>query len=300
MESKAVITSNTISIDGHDIHYLRRQGKEENNPVIVCLHGFPENAHAWEALIAELPVDYDVIAPDLPGYHKSEPLTPIGEYLVNALIERMALFIDTVCMGRNVTLIGHDWGGAIAWPLAAFKSSLFSRLIIINAAHPSTFTQALIDSEKQRAKSDYIHRLVSDDAEDVLVASKFALLKGMLGSELFDTHNDYAEMLLNSWNSPDNLTAMLNYYRLMPQLPPNVEASESELASLRIPIVHIKIPTLVLWGRNDAAFEENILDNLSDYVEDLKIHYHDTATHWVHREQAAWAAKYIKAFIESK
>lgn len=300
MENITLITSNTISIDGRDIHYLHRKGKGENNPIIVCLHGFPENAHAWEALISELPLDYDIIAPDLPGYHKSEPLAPIGEYKVNALIERMASFIDSVCMGRKVTLIGHDWGGAIAWPLAAFKSSLFSRLIIINAAHPSTFTRALINSEKQRAKSDYIHLLVAEDAEKVLLASNFALLKDMLGKELFDTHSNYGEILLNSWKNSSNLSAMLNYYRLMPQLPPKVEASESVLSSLRVPFIHIKIPTLVLWGRNDAAFEENILDDLSEYVEDLNIHYHDTATHWVHREQAGWAAKHIKTFIETK
>lgn len=300
MENHTLITSNTISIDGRDIHYLRRKGKGTNNPVIICLHGFPENAHAWEPLISELPLGYDIIAPDLPGYHKSEPLTPIGEYKVNALIERMASFIDRVCMGRKVTLIGHDWGGAIAWPLAAFKSSLFSRLIIINAAHPSTFTRALINSEKQRAKSDYIHSLVCEDAEKELLASNFALLKDMLGRELFDTHSDYAEMLLNSWKNTSNLSAMLNYYRLMPQLPPKAKASESALSSLRVPSIHIKIPTIVLWGRNDVAFEENILDDLSDYVEDLNIHYHDTATHWVHREQASWAAKCIRTFVGTK
>ena len=133
-----------------------------------------------------MPANYHVIAPDLPGYHQSEPLKDNSDYQVTSLVSRMGEFVQTVSQGRKAILVGHDWGGAIAWPLAAFQPNLFTKLVILNAAHPSTFTQALKTSRAQRKKSEYIKSLVADDAEAVLKQTDFALLKGMLGSALFD------------------------------------------------------------------------------------------------------------------
>lgn len=83
----------------------------------------------------------------------------------------------------------------------------------------------------------------------------------------------------------------------MPQMAPEAHAPEAELTRLRVPNIRVTLPTLVLWGRLDDAFDEGILDGLATYVPDLRIVYHDTATHWVHREQATWAEKQIVGFI---
>ena len=295
-----MLRSHYMEVDGHDIHYLsnvERVNNTSTNPLVLFLHGFPENAHAWEPLISCLPEGVDVIAPDLPGYHKSAPLGQEGDYAVPMLLARMATFIEEVSNKRRVVLVGHDWGGAIAWPLAAFHSHLFSHLIILNAAHPSTFTELLKTSRKQREKSQYIHQLIDDDAQSTLQSTDFTLLKNMLGESLFSTHKGYADTLLAMWNNKRSLSAMLNYYRNMPQLVPVTDADEHELKRIRVPNIRILIPTLVLWGEQDDAFDVDILDGLPRYVDSLTIKRHGVATHWIHREQAMWAAKHICDFI---
>lgn len=298
-----MLRSHFMEVDGHDIHYLSNVEHVDNasaNPLVLFLHGFPENVHAWEPLISNFPEGIDIIAPDLPGYHKSAPLAQEEDYAVPMLLTRMATFIERVSNKRRVVLVGHDWGGAIAWPLAAFHSHLFSQLVILNAAHPSTFTELLKTSRKQREKSQYIHQLIDKGAQSTLQSTGFKLLKNMLGESLFSTHKDYADTLLTMWNNKRSLSAMLNYYRNMPQSVPVTDASDDELKSIHVPNIRILIPTLVLWGEQDDAFDVDILDGLPRYVDNLIIKRHRDATHWIHREQALWAANHICDFIENK
>ena len=298
---KPDLISKTIEIDGSTIHYLTNETELHNGvtkPLLIFLHGFPENAFAWELLIKCLPEGYEVIAPDLPGYNKSSPLPNESDYSVTSLLARMSAFVSAVRRERETILIGHDWGGAIAWPLAAFYSKLFGKLVIINAAHPSAFIQSLKHSREQRMKSQYIHQLIDTQAEDELRRTHFALLKRMLGERLFVGSESYAKRLLDNWRNDANLNAMLTYYRQMPQQVPAVDTTSDELDAIRVPNVRISLPTLVLWGKNDDAFDTNILNYLPDYVTTLKIKYHEQATHWVHREQAQWAAEEISNFID--
>ena len=152
--------------------------------------------------------------------------------------------------------------------------------------------------KKQRIKSQYIHQLVDTHAESELRRTHFALLKQMLGEHLFIENGAYAKLLLNNWNSEANLNAMLTYYRQMPQQVPAVDTTSDALNAIRVPNVRISLPTLVLWGKNDDAFDTGIVNYLPDYVTTLDVKYHDQATHWVHREQAQWAAEEIVSFIE--
>ncbi|WP_394220589.1 alpha/beta fold hydrolase [Alteromonas gracilis] len=297
-----MITSHYAEINGHAIHYLYRksnQKNQKNQKLLVMLHGFPENAHTWEGLISLMPPYLDIIAPDLPGYHHSSPLSDISLYQLPALIARMAAFIENIQKGREIILVGHDWGGAVAWPLAAFHQTLFKKLIIINAAHPSTFTLSLKNSSLQREKSQYIHNLTALNAEQKLENSGFRLLKQMLGEELFESESDYAIMLQKDWARPVTLTSMLNYYRQMPQQVPCANAAKAELDKIRIPQVFIRIPTLVLWGEKDDAFDISVLDNIEHYVPMIEMHFNKAASHWLHREHPQWVLKRIVDFVEA-
>lgn len=268
-----------------------------DSPLLVLFHGFPENAHAWEAFINCIPSHYDIVAPDLPGYHLSDPLENEEQYEVPALIKRMATFIKMVKKDRKVILVAHDWGGAIAWPLTAFHADLINKLVILNAAHPSTFTQSLMFSQEQRAKSQYISLLRKKDAVSNLKSTDFRLLKDMLGNAFFEHNCDYASLLLNDWSYETRLNAMLSYYRCMPQHIPLVDTSEEELKRIHVPNIQITTPTLVLWGKNDLAFDDAVLNGIERYVPQCDVIYHETATHWIHREFPKWASDKVLAFI---
>ncbi|MCG7654523.1 alpha/beta hydrolase [Alteromonas sp. Cnat2-8] len=106
-----MVVSKYVNVEGASLHYLSREEESAENPLLIMFHGFPENAHTWEALMAILPTSLDIIAPDLPGYHLSSPLPNETDYQVPSLISRMAAFIEKVQKGRKVILLGHDWGG---------------------------------------------------------------------------------------------------------------------------------------------------------------------------------------------
>ncbi len=304
-----MLDSRYVSIDGKKIHYLSRESQrgtnapesegDEQKTLLILFHGFPENSHAWEPFIRCTPEHVDVIAPDLPGYHLSEVLPSQRDYEVPALIKRMVLFIESVKQGRKIVLIGHDWGGAIAWPLAAFHSELIDKLVILNAAHPSTFTQSLITSKTQREKSQYIDALRDNGAENMLADTNFSLLREMLGASFFKREHEYANSLLNDWQDKTKLNAMLSYYRNMPQKIPGINASPDELANIHVPNINISLETLVLWGREDNAFDTAVLQGIEHYVPHCKVIYHDTASHWIHREYSDWAAINVIEFIEA-
>jgi pimeloyl-ACP methyl ester carboxylesterase len=286
-------------VDGASIHYLSREEEGAKNPLIIMLHGFPENAHTWEGLMAILPTTLDIIAPDLPGYHLSSPLPSETDYQVPSLIGRMAAFIEKVKKGRKVILLGHDWGGAIAWPLAAFHQTLISKLIIVNAAHPSCFTRAIKTSSMQREKSQYIATLIDRNAERILSNTDFQLLKNMIGSCLFEQKSSYSRELLNDWRDPETLSAMLSYYRQMPQQVPQMNVSKKVLDDIRMPEIFIHCPTLLLWGEQDDAFDLSVIDKIEHYVSQITKRFNPSASHWLHREKPEWVRKEMIDFLRA-
>ena len=283
----------TAKLNQCEIHYVESSPDfSGSTETLIFLHGFPEAWFAWKRQINHFSLSYRVIAPDLPGYNLSEKIKELPFYQVPNLIQVIGEFVKAVANGQKVTLVAHDWGGAIAWPLAAFHSELFSRLIILNAAHPSTFTREMIHNAEQRRRSDYIHELIDDSAVSNLKEDNFSYLqnviwKNMKGSGL--TADD-KKQYLNAWQEQGALDCMLNYYKAMPQLAPPVNTSVENVSKITqkmtIPNIRIRIPTLVLWGTQDKAFVINVLDGLNTYVAELEIELFENATHWLHHEIA--------------
>jgi pimeloyl-ACP methyl ester carboxylesterase len=118
------------------IQYLSANIEEITvKPVLLFFHGFPECSFAWEKYLHGMSTEYCVIAPDLPGYRSSNGFKSADEYDIGNFITSMAAFVSQLLIGssqRKVHLVAHDWGGAIAWPLAAFHESLKPRVMLVN------------------------------------------------------------------------------------------------------------------------------------------------------------------------
>lgn len=293
-----------ITIEGQTLHYVESGLRADNLVTLVFLHGFPESWHTWQNQLAYFSTEFRVIAADLPGYNDSDKPAKPEAYLLPRLIALLAGFIKGVSPDKKVVLVAHDWGGAIAWPLVAFHGHLFEKLVIINAAHPSTFTREMINNPQQRACSDYIHQLIEGNAEEMVSRDDFAFLKSMLtdhsGSSVLA--DEIMQIYQANWAKPGVLTGMLNYYRAMPQLAPRESQSsrpvvDVSLPKMKIPNIQIKVPTLVLWGLNDKAFVASVLDGLDEYVEQLKVVRFADASHWLHHEQPEAVNREIKGFI---
>nr|WP_136249626.1 alpha/beta hydrolase [Ningiella ruwaisensis] len=293
------IVQRHMDLNSTRLNYLcMQQGiAQKSKPLLILLHGFPENAWTWERYLLSLCDDYEVIALDLPGYNFSSGFMRDEQYNLHTLVETLAeatdALVEQYAPGTKAHLVAHDWGGVIAWPLAAFYGTKFACLTILNAAHPSTFTREMANNPKQQASSDYIADLISDHAFDVVSQDDFRMLKRLYGgwySKLSEEQQSHFEA---QWADKHSMQQAFNYYKNMPQL---VTKRVKQNLTLKIPDIRIDIPTQVLWGMKDTAFVPEVLNGMEDWVKDLHLHRFKDADHWLHHQKSEAVMQYIRAF----
>jgi pimeloyl-ACP methyl ester carboxylesterase len=209
--------------------------------------------------------------------------------------------------GQLECLVAHDWGGAVAWNLAAGQPALMKKLAIINSPHPGTFLRELQHSPAQQAASAYMNFLIRPDAEALLAEDDFRRLWE------FFTHMGAAdgphawltdavrEQYRAIWRQ--GLTGPCNYYRASPLRPPRPGPPHNDPAAAAVAIpremLEVHLPTLVLWAMDDIALPAALLDGLEDYVPQMELHRIEGATHWIVHEQPALVAATCGIFCVS-
>jgi pimeloyl-ACP methyl ester carboxylesterase len=295
----------------HGITLSCRAAGAASAPLLMFLHGFPEAAFVWDELLVHFGARYRCIAPNLRGYEHSSAPAEVQSYRAKHLmadIEALAAHCNRAA-GRAAgaplaALVAHDWGGAVAWNLAAQRRSLLSRLVIINSPHPATFLREMQHSPAQQAASAYMNFLCRPDAALLLAQDDFARLWPFL------TAHGAAEPGGSGWLTDAvkaqyravwsaGLQGGLNYYRASPLRPPT--AQDPSLMGLAFPpeFVTVHVPTLVIWGERDAALLPAVLDGLQAYVPQLRLVRVADATHWIVHEQPALVAREIEAALRA-
>lgn len=269
-------------VNGIQLHYVT----EGTGKLILFLHGFPEFWYAWKPQLAEFGQQYHAVAPDLRGYNLSSRPAEVEQYTIPTLVEDVRSLIALLGYDRCV-LVGHDWGGAIAWYFALTHPEYLEKLVIINAPHPTIMSRELQQNRSQRAASQYMIRFRSPEAEAELSANDYAALQNTVLTEGlargYLTEDDRLAYL-EAWAQPGALTGALNYYRAMGQVdyPSNV----------------VQVPTLVIWGEQDRYLLTGNLDGLEAIVPNLTLKRVPDASHWIVHEQPALVNSTIRAFIE--
>jgi epoxide hydrolase 4 len=161
-----------IETNGIRLHCAIAGSENTGHGTIVLLHGFPDFWYSWRHQIIELSRLYRVVAPDLRGFNLSDKPTGVEQYQVKQIVADVAGLIAALG-NKPVTLVGHDWGGAVAWPVSAFHPQLVSRLIILNGPHPSTYTREIIFNPQQRLAAQYIHSFRRQGAVEHLSQDKY-------------------------------------------------------------------------------------------------------------------------------
>jgi pimeloyl-ACP methyl ester carboxylesterase len=273
---------------------LSCRGAGSAGPRILLLHGFPEAAFVWDGVMAALADRARCTAPNLRGYEASSAPAEVEAYRAKALIGDLIALIDALG-GPLDLLVAHDWGGALAWGLAAQRPDLMRRLLIVNAPHPATFLRDLRDDPAQQAASAYMNFLVRDDAESLLSANGFARLRRFLDSpwrRIGDHERARHEAV---WRR--GLRGPLNYYRASPLRPP-VEGDDAvRRITLADAAVTVRVPTRVLWGEADTALRPGLLRGLERWVPALHVQRVPDASHWIVHEQPATVVAAIEAAL---
>lgn len=267
---------------------------------ILLLHGFPEYWGSWKRIMPLLAGEHRVVAPDLRGYNLSDKPEGVANYGIRPLVADIAGLVQSIG-GEPVYLVGHDWGGALAWVMAAYHPHLVRKLVIMNGPHPSTYTRAILHDPAQIAGAQYVHRLRREGAEASLSREGYAPLLRLVFDTMVDgsrfTAEDRAEYV-QAWSQPGALTAMLNYYRAMPNVPPM--PGELPDSAAKIPNLRVRVPTLVIWGEQDKAVLASTLNGLDEYVPDLRVHRIANATHWVQHDAPDEVASSVLSFVSAR
>ena len=274
-------------------------GGPEDSEAIVFLHGFPESHRTWREVAPALAAHHRVIAPDQRGFAGSDKPQGVEQYKADRVVEDLIALADALAVDR-FTLVGHDWGGAVAWLAALRHPDRIARLVIINAPHPLIFQKTVIEDEAQRAASQYIRAFKSPMME----AGIQAMGLDTFYEKTFGSHADLSRIsdeerqaYLDEWGQEGALTAMLNWYRASEIEVPEVGEKASAPMWTRLPFPHVKMPTLVIWAMKDRALLPIQLEGLHELVDDLRIVTVADAGHFIPWERPEPIVSAIHDFI---
>ena len=254
-------------------------------PPLILLHGFPDFWYGWKSVISGLKSDYQLIIPDMRGYNLSDKPEGVENYKIETLVEDIRGLIEFLGL-EKVFLAGHDWGGIVAWAFAEKHPKLLNKLAILNAPHMKIFQQKLKIDKKQQKASFYIFEFLKPDGEKFLIKNdyqwlKFAVFEGMINKKNFTDFDK--KQYLSAWTQPGAILGGVNYYR--------ANLSFKNLTG------KITVPTLVIHGMKDVAVLPSVLDELSNYVSDLKVIRAENASHWVMHDVPELVISSFKEFF---
>lgn len=277
-------------------------GGPSGAPAIIFLHGFPESHRTWRHQLAALSDDFFVVAPDQRGYAGSSKPPAVADYAPAQPVADLIALADALGL-RRFTLVGHDWGGAIAWMAALNHPERIERLVIANAPHPFIFQRSIFDDPAQRAASQYIRDFRDPAFETKLGAmglEKFFEISFMRSADSAKLTEAEKQIYLDQWQTPGAFTAMLNWYRAATLIVPATDEVAERPAFLDAPFPSVTMPTLVIWGLGDTALLPVQLDGLAAYVDDLRVVEVPGAGHFIPWEAPDEVTAAIRNFMAEK
>jgi pimeloyl-ACP methyl ester carboxylesterase len=253
---------------GVKIHYVT----EGKGPLVVLIHGFPDFWYSWRDQIPALAKHFQVVAIDQRGYNKSDQPEKVEDYAMEKLVGDVAAVLKHFKQDKAV-IVGHDWGGAVAWSFAMAHPDKTDRLIVLNCPHPKGLLRELANNPQQQENSQYAREFQKPDA-----ASK--LKPEMLAAWVKEAEErkKYVEAFERS-----SVEGMLNYYKANYPKPPYKDERTFPA---------VKCPVLLIHGLDDKYLLPGALNDTWKWVEkDLTLVTVPKAGHWVHRDAAELVSK---------
>ena len=257
-----------------NLHYV----EAGNGPLIVLLHGFPEFWFGWRRQIAPLAAaGFRVVAPDTRGYNLSSKPEAFEAYAVDLLAADIRSLIGELGV-ESALLVGHDWGGSVAWATAMAHPEVVDRLAILNAAHPRKLSQGLHHPGQLRKSWYFFFFDLPELPESIVHANRWHFFRHFLHDARPPYTTEEIDRYIEAWSQPGAATGMINYYRSSVRTLPKQAA-----AGIR----PIKAPTLVIWGQRDRYLTPELAEPDHDDVPNLdRVERLPDASHWVHHDEA--------------
>ena len=275
---------------------------DPTSPPVIMLHGFPESHRTWREIAPRLADRFYLIMPDQRGFAGSDRPQGVDGYSTDTLVDDIFALASALGL-PEFALVGHDWGGAIAWSAALRGDPRLTRLAIINAPHPVIFQKSLIENPDQRAASQYISAFRAPGFEKAVQTMGWRTFL----DKTFAGHVDVSKIpeaekqqYIADWSQPGGFAAMLNWYRAAKVMvpPPGVTVPVPDFLLRAFPTV--KIPTLVIWGMKDRALLPVQLDGLDRLVDDLTVVRLSDVGHFAPWEAGEQVAHALEPFLAGR
>ncbi len=269
---------------------------EPGRPLVVMLHGFPECWYSWRHQLRALSDSFDCVAPEMRGYGETDAPAGVASYTLDKLVGDVADLVHALGRERAV-IVGHDWGGGVAWAVALQRPELVERLAVMNCPHLKRFAEELRRNPRQMLRSWYmlffqIPRL----PEALFRARNFAALDRAMRANAAHPEAFTDEDLRHfhdAFRNPYSITAAINYYRA--NLRENLRARPGAQAWLERKIA---APTLVIWGEQDFALGKELTYNMDPLFRGpFQIRYIADSNHWVQQERPDLVNQYLREFL---
>jgi epoxide hydrolase 4 len=261
-------------IDDIKLHYV----EAGEGPLVLLLHGFPEFWFGWRLQIAPLAAaGFRVVAPDMRGYNLSSRPTGVAAYETARLAADVRGLVKQLG-AESALLVGHDWGGSVAWATAMNHPEVVDRLVILNAAHPRRLSQGLHHPGQLKKSWYFFFFDLPDLPESVVHAEHWKFFRHFLRDARPAYTRDEMDRYVEAWSQPGAASGMINYYRS------SVRQSQKKAEAQLRPI---SAPTLVIWGQRDRYLGPDLAEPDHDDVPNLeRVERLPDASHWVHHDEA--------------
>lgn len=283
----ATIEQFTVAVDGLDIHVAAAGPTDA--PLVILLHGFPEFSFGWRHQLPALAdAGWRVVAPDQRGYGRSSKPKGVRSYALDRLAGDVIALAEALGH-RRFAVVGHDWGGIVAWHLASRHPEHVARLAILNAPHLGVVPAHALRHPMQMLRSSYVAffqlpvvpelALAADDHRLLVLALEGSSRPGAFTREEIEIYRE-------AWRQEGALTAMLNWYRAIPL--------DASARSDR----RIDAPVLVVWGDADTALESSLAEASARLCASAVVRHLPSATHWLHHEEVDEVNRLLTTFLD--
>lgn len=270
--------------DGVKIHYAA----VGDGPLVIMVHGFPDYWYSWRHQMDALKSDYKVVAIDQRGYNRSDKPEGVAKYSMPYLVKDVAAVIRHHGADK-ATIVGHDWGGAVAWQFAFAFPEMTEKLVVMNLPHPRGLAREFATNKEQQQNSDYARRFREGSHTDPDIFFGGPMNVYSLSGWVTDKHakHHYVEAFKRS-----NFESMLNYYK----------ANYGGSSDSNVPETPIlNMPVLVFHGLKDKALHSNGLNNTWDWVDaDLTIVTTPNADHFVQQDAAELVSSTLRWWLDAR
>jgi epoxide hydrolase 4 len=265
------------------LHYVEAGA----GPLIVLLHGFPEFWFGWRLQIAQLAAaGFRVVAPDTRGYNLSSRPAGVAAYAADRMADDIRGLIRELGH-ESAMVVGHDWGGTIAWTLAMNHPEVVDRLAILDAAHPRTLSKGLFKPRQLLRSWYFFFFALPWLPEKVVSASRFRFFRRFLRDARPAYTPEEMDRYVEAWSQPGAATAMINYYRCSVRPPKGTKQQ----------ILGVSAPTLVIWGQGDRYLGPTLAEpDRKDVPNLVGVERIPDASHWVHHDAAERVTQLLTDF----